>query len=155
MAVSLLIRRVKDGDANYVAKWIRYADALECALLANLTPEEALDLSIHRAVACWTAELDGEPVCIFGINRRSQSSDVGVPWLLGTDRVCDIRAQFARISVEYRDRFRRAFPKMENYVHVDNQASIDWLRWLGFAMDDPAPRGFAGEPFIRFHMGMS
>lgn len=155
MADKVVIRRVQDGDMKHVAELMRLEDALECALIANLTPTEALDLSIHRAVACWTVELDGEPVAIFGINRRSQTSDVGVPWLLGTDRLCDMRATFAKTSVAYRDRFKRAFPKMENYIHVDNKASIDWLRWLGFAMDEPEPRGFAGEPFIRFHMGMS
>lgn len=154
MAGKLTIRRVEPGDVEYVALYMRYDDALECMLMAGLEPEEALDFSVHRAVACWTATLDNEPVAIFGVNRRSMTSDVGVPWLLGTDRLGDMKKLFVRQSRPYLARFMRAFPKMQNWVHVDNQASIDWLRWLGFAMDEPAPAGLVGEPFIRFHMGM-
>ncbi len=39
-----------------------------------------------------------------------------------------------------------------NFAEVRNGPAILFLRWLGFALDEPAPWGDAGQPFHRFTM---
>jgi hypothetical protein len=127
------IRKYEPGDEVNVVRHMRLSDRREIYYLAALTP----------------TTVDGVPEMLFGICRRSQLSDVGVPWLLGTD-VVD-RHQFAfRRSREYFRRFERAFPVMENHALAENFITLRWLQWLGFDMSEPQPYGVFGVPFVRF-----
>jgi RimJ/RimL family protein N-acetyltransferase len=47
------------------------------------------------------------------------------------------------------------FGRLENYVHAENKASVRWLKWLGFTMDEAAPYGPRGENFIHFYKALS
>lgn len=149
-----ILPQVSADEENFVAENMRLADAEECHLIAGVTPSQAVRQSVERATATWCAYWDDEPACVFGINRRGPTSPVARPWLLGTPAVLNMGSQFLRASRPYMDRYKRAFPQMENWVHAENEAAIVWLRWLGFDMDEPKPTGWAGAPFIRFHWGM-
>ena len=41
-------------------------------------------------------------------------------------------------------------------VDADNDVSIAWLKWLGFAFEDePMPYGILQRPFLKFSMGVA
>ena len=39
-----------------------------------------------------------------------------------------------------------------NFVDNRNIKAQNWLRWLGFTLEEPEPHGVAGLPFRRFWM---
>lgn len=133
---------------------LREIDRRELYMLSRLEPMAALSLTLALSVASWTGFMDGKIVCVFGISRKAPLSEIGVPWLVGTDLIAENYRPFARISREYYARFAKAFPQMENFVLADNAVTVRWLKWLGFDMGEPAPLGFSRAPFIRFSKGM-
>lgn len=96
---------------------------------------------------------DGELLCIFGVAQASLMSTVGVPWLLATSAMFRHRSVLVRFSREHVARWAGMFTRLENYVDARNTLACAWLRWLGFALDKPAPFGVEGLMFHRFHMG--
>lgn len=156
MAGQLSIQRMTARDQDYVATNLRAVDLREMhRLVGPVDPAGIIDFTTSRAVAAWAAFYDGVPICIFGVNRRSLMSDVGVPWMLGTDEVERQGWPFVRLSREYVQRIAQVFPQQENWVDAENALAVGWLRWLGFDMDDPKPAGVAGAPFIRFSRGFA
>lgn len=133
---------------------MRELDRKEIFYTALLTPSTAIGFTAAVSVAAWAGTVDGEVAAIFGIARRSRVSSVGVPWLLATHAMDLVPITVARRSRVYFDRMARAFPLMENYVLAENQAAVNWLKWLGFDMEEPKPHGAFGAPFIRFGKGL-
>lgn len=148
------IRRYQNGDGEYVAKNIRDHDREEILYLTLMRPGPAIRMTVAHAVGIWTATVDGEIACIFGINRKTAVSDIGVPWLLGTPVVDTLPMTFLRGSVGYYKRMEKAFPKMENVVMADHKQAVSWLSWLGFDMGEPMPIGVDGRKYIRFTKGL-
>jgi len=152
MAVEV-VRYSHEHTAPLIAG-LREIDRRELYMLTRLQAADALAITLMGSVAAWCAHEDGRVICAFGINRRSTLSNVGVPWLVGTDLVETHARRFARQSRDYLDRFSRVFPQMENFCLEENRVTVRWLKWLGFDMDDPQPMGFSRAPFVRFSRGM-
>lgn len=153
MAVEIV--RYDDAHGPLLVAGLREVDRRELYMLTRLEPADALALTLSMSVATWTALEDGEVICVFGISRRSPLSNVGVPWLVGTDLIYRHWRRFAKQSRDFYDRFAAVFPEMENFVLAENTPTVRWLSWLGFDMDEPEPMGFSRAPFIRFSKGMN
>lgn len=81
-------------------------------------------------------------------------SHVGMPWALGTEEADMQISAYARHSRKFFEGVSHAFPVMENYALAENKKTLRWLRWMGFDMDEPAPYGCFGVPFVRFGKGL-
>lgn len=138
------------AHGDYIAAHMREIDRREIYYMATLDPQRAINVTAAHAVAAWAVLLDGVPALIFGINRRSRTSLIGVPWLLATDALDEHPLALAKASKEYVARFFRAFDRMENHVLASNVKTLRWLRWLGFDMEEARPFGAFGQPFVRF-----
>jgi hypothetical protein len=149
------IVRYRPEHGEYVASHMRHMDRKEIYYMSAIGPGPAVACTVAHAVAAWAALVDGVPVCIFGITRATRLSDIGVPWLLGTDALDDHGMALAVNSRKYFRRMVDCFPKMENHVLAENDRVVRWLRWLGFDMEEPAPYGAFGQMFIRFGKGLA
>lgn len=139
---------------EYVAAHIRPMDRREIYYLSLVSPEAAIRCSSAHAVASWAALVDGVPAAVFGISRATRVSEIASPWMMATPVADRLPRAVAMHSLIYFSRFCRAFPRMENHVLAENIKVVRWLRWLGFDMDEPAPYGAFGAPFIRFGKGL-
>ncbi|MAH03996.1 MAG: hypothetical protein CL561_00350 [Alphaproteobacteria bacterium] len=140
--------------ALYIAENMRKADREEVMASHGHTPKQAVMRSLNVSDKSWACTLDGEPVCIWGVATiGSILSFTGAPWLLGTDKVNDIKFYFLRNSANYVDEMHKNYDLLENYVDERNTLSKAWLKWLGFKIDKAEPHGVAGLPFHRFYMG--
>ena len=74
------------------------------------------------------------------------------PWLLGTRAILKVQHEFLKQCHSYVGVMQNAYPVLENFVHVDNRASIRWLRWCGFTIDKEVPEVINDEDFYRFYM---
>lgn len=110
------------GDVAYLSGRLREADRMEVEAL-GFTPFSAL-MQGHLGDHCWTVEFNGEPVCMYGVNK-------GLVWLLGSDRLLENKTRFARQSLIERDRLLSMYPVLTNIVHLNNTIHVRWLKWLG------------------------
>lgn len=144
----LTFRPSKLRDARIIARDMREIDRLECACFGR-SPEEALRLGYLGSLMCVTAVIDGRPVAMIGVSPESMIDRIGRPWLLASEEA--MRATFAWIvsGPALIDQMHEHFPRLLNYVHTDNEASIRWLERIGFCVE-PELRHIQGQPFRMF-----
>lgn len=95
---------------------------------------------------------DKEPICMFGLSKGDLLSGSGVVWLLGCDLARKHKRAFLQISKPIVDEMLTICPRISNMVHAENKASIRWLKWLGFIIEEPVPYGPDKELFHYFYL---
>lgn len=110
---------------------------------------DALDRSDGRA---FTAVAGDEPIGLFGFAPFHRLSDAAAPWLVGTDTLLRFGGALNRYGKAYCAAALGEFRLLVNFVDVRNEASVRWLKRLGFTMGPPQPYGVQGLPFMRFEM---
>lgn len=135
-----------------IANRMRRADVDEIYASSRRLPKEALEFSLRKSSLAMTALVNGQPEVMFGVGDLSVLSQVGAPWLLGTDAVTERYIAFLRGSVSWREQLLLRYQVLRNAVDDRNTASKRWLRWLGFSLSEPMPLGVDGEMFRLFEM---
>ena len=144
----------KPAHIPAIAADMREADRREVWASHRHTPVQALKSSLACSELAWTCLVEDTPALMFGVARRGiLLSDTGVPWLLGADLFFKTHSELNRVFLRQSQRYVALmldrFPRLENYVHAGNKASIRWLKWCGFRLiDDPVT--INGEEFYRF-----
>lgn len=145
-------RHAQPDDIYLIAQRMRRDDRNEVMASHGLMPEAAMRISYQTSSWIRTGTIDGEPFCMFGVCPLSALSTVAAPWLLGTDRIREVKREFLRHNLELIPEMSKGFCRLENWVDVRNTMSVRWLKWLGFAIMPPEPFGVFGLPFHRFTM---
>lgn len=130
---------------------LRKQDKDEVKALISVYSKKALEMCFRESDEVYSAKQDNNVICMFGISKNSEGN--GVPWLLGSDLVSDIPITFIRESRKYVREFLNEYGYLENYVDVRNELSIQWLKWLGFKIEEPKPYGVEKRLFSRFTLG--
>jgi hypothetical protein len=143
------IREATQQDAVWFATRLRAADKREAIAATGKSPIVALMASVAMGNS-FVAEHDGEPVAVFGLPIINSIPRVGVPWLMGTDTLDDIRLTFGLTSVKIIDDWMEQTDEMVNYVDSRHHRAVRWLKWLGFDMGEALPHGPYGVPFRKF-----
>lgn len=151
-ADDLTIRAPHMRDLVELAARMRQADRDELAACDHFDAQAAVLHSASQSLRCWAMLEGGDVLCVFGVCPLAGFPGVGTPWMLGTDALVRHRRKHITLPAPYIARMLDAFPRLVNYVHADNLASLRWLRRLGFAVDPVAPFGPNGAPFHRFEM---
>ena len=140
-------------DLVELATRLRSADRAELEACNHFDALAAVLHSAYRSEMCWSVRDGDTLLCAFGVCELAGYPNVGTPWLLGTTALTPAHARSLIESPgPYIALMLEAFPRLVNYVHADNAASVRWLRRLGFALDQPAPFGPNGALFRRFEM---
>jgi hypothetical protein len=150
--VTYEIVTASQADLDLIARNMSRADADEVWATARLSPSAALAASAKVSRDTFVGLADGVPICAFGVGQRTILDDVGVPWLLGTPEISKHARAFLTLSKEWVEREAEHYSRLENWVDARHTRAVKWLKWLGFAVDDPQPYGVEGVPFHRFHM---
>ena len=143
----------EEAHVPHLAERMRQADRDEVWAWRMVTPTEALRGSLASSTLAWTGLLDEEPICMFGAGGGSLTGGVARPWLLGTDRIEEIPATFARMSRVALAQIVAVWPALSNWSDARHERAHAWLEWLGFTMGAPQPMGPFGMPFRPFWMG--
>lgn len=146
------VREVSPGDVEALVAGMREADRIEVEACGH-RPAEALADAIARSMPCWTATINGQVACIFGVAPLSLLGGLGAPWMLGTVLLDRHPRALMTHCRPYLNRMREVFPRLVNFVDARNERSIRWLKALGFRFHEAAPHGPFGLPFHRFEMG--
>lgn len=137
------VRRAMPGDSWLFLPTIRKEDVTELAAI-GVTPQQSMTEGAARSIGAWSQFIYGAPACMYGY---AMQNGHGVPWAICTTAVERHPVPFLRESRRFIDSLPMA---LQNYVDARNTKTIEWLTWLGFTIDTPAPLGINGELFHRF-----
>lgn len=132
----------------FLAERMRKSDKRECEAF-GLSPAAALRSALASSLWALTALVEDEPHAMLGICSRNMLEGVGVPWMLGTDRVYASGRLLLKHGRGLRDAMHQTFPALENYVATENDRAIRFLRWLDFELHADTVN-IGGVPFVRF-----
>jgi hypothetical protein len=142
-------RKARKKDCKQLAKRMRDSDILEVKASHGHTPYQALMRSFLVSDFCMSIIYKGEVVGMCGVS--SLEKGVGSPWLLGSNKLVSvprITFSFLRQSTNWVTKQQVKYPLLLNYVHAKNEASLMWLKHLGFTFLREVE--FRGEPFYEF-----
>jgi hypothetical protein len=148
---NVVVRRSYPSDADMLCNSLRKSDIDEVWASHNLTPWEALYLSINESMMSLTITLNGKPIGVFGIKEESALGSKAMIWFLATDELDSIRRRFLKHSKKFVNMFLNLYPYLYNYVDSRNLESIKWLEFCGAKIGDPIPYGVMNEPFRYFY----
>lgn len=131
---------------------VRTADRHEVMAASGQSIEDILPKCVAETDMAWAGMVDDEVACIFGVTGASLLSETGYPWLIGTDLIEQHAKAFLKRNRKMVGVMLERYPYLTNYVDVRNAKSIQWLRWLGFAILPAAAFGLYRMPFHKFEM---
>jgi hypothetical protein len=137
------------SDCSKVAPYMRSQDVVEIKHSNGLKPIEALEGAFRASEVCNSIiHEDGTVVGMFGV---ANNHFFGSPWLLGTDRILEVRKEFIPQAKDWVEEMNSVYPLLLNYVHVDNSVSERWLKSLGFKFIKLEKEyGIGKQPFWQF-----
>ncbi len=147
---TLEIRKSIQSDILPIAHNMREDDVKEVWDSNLHSPYKALRKCLEIKGMSWTIIVNGIPVGMVGVSRGTLLSDTGTPWLLGTDVLIDDRKLFLKISRIVLKNISEGYRRLENYISTENQASLRWLRHLGFKFGEEI-KSVTGVVFKRFY----
>ena len=138
--------------AKELAENMCQRDIDECWAASHSTPLEALARSLAATPDAKAGLYKGQVVCMYGVAEISILSNIGIPWLLGTDEIEAHSKYFLRQNRYYMKHVKKKYAFLFNFVDARNMVAIRWLKWLGFSVYGAKPFGPDDMPFHRFEM---
>tara|TARA_Y100001938_G_C8052372_1_gene412524 strand:- start:709 stop:1185 length:477 start_codon:yes stop_codon:yes gene_type:complete len=133
-------------DVEYLAPRLRDEDVAEAQAHSGVSAYDALKIGFENCLNCGTGVLKDEPILMFGASQILP--DVGMVWMLGTDKIAEGRVSVLRQSKEWLAELHEEFELLFNYVDARNEVHIKWLKWLGFSFINLHPEFGVGKlPF--------
>ena len=86
---------------------------------------------------------------MMGVTSRSMVEAIGVPWMLGTERVYDHARDLVRYAPMILAEMHATFETLENLVSADNDRAIRFLSHVGFEIYEPVSM-VGGTAFVHF-----
>lgn len=148
------VRRATQEDIKYLAENLREADVREIYASSGKTPEASLsDALTQPSLGTWVGIYAGNPELIFGCADYKHNPDVGVPWMVCTDKLTESPREFMVKSKRWVKGWLGHYGHLMNFVYCENELHLRWLKWCGFSFGDiVADYGHTKEPFQYFEM---
>lgn len=148
--------RLVEADPSHIpflAAHMRPADVDECRAFGR-GAADALTHGLCSSLWALTAIVEGEPHAMMGVSPLNMIEGLGVPWMLGTERIYDHGRDLVRHTPAILGEMLATFPRLENFVSTGNVRAIRFIRFAGFEFR-PEISNVGGVPFVRFAMGAS
>jgi hypothetical protein len=142
------VRDAKLVDVLILSAKIRECDRREIWHLSRSSPYDAFKTGYEVSDRPLVIEYKNQPIAMFGVSGVKES--VGIPWMLGTDAIKDIKKAFLRECRDYVEEMHKDYSVLTNFVWSKNIVHIAWLKWLGFQFGETKSLGPDNELFIHF-----
>ena len=142
-------RPYKEEDIAVIAANMCEADAVEIMLSDGLEPLAALERACRDLEEVNTiVSPEGELLGMFGLSYIDELT--GSPWMLTTGKLSNYYMQFLRESRNWIKHANNQKELLINFVHVDNQNAINWLKFLKFKFIRKVTYGVGKGEFYEF-----
>ncbi|MBL4680617.1 MAG: hypothetical protein JKY88_07840 [Pseudomonadales bacterium] len=149
---NLIIREAVKEDPQELAKVLRNDDINEIVYRYGMPATIVLPIMYknHHPGEMYTILVNGKIQGMFGI--QTASLNLGVPWLLGSDKLTDISPRlFVKTSKVWLAQLSMKFGVLENYILAENKIHIRWIESLGFVLTEYYENyGVMKKPFWKF-----
>ena len=135
-----------------IAADMRDEDAAEVWASHHYTPLESLVKGMAVTDFSLVVMYDEVPLVVIGLVKRDLLSGTGLIWMLGSNAALKHKREFFTLTGPIMDEMLTICPRLCNMVHSKNTKSIQWLKWLGFNIEEPVPYGAEQEPFHPFYL---
>lgn len=137
-------------DVEHVAANLRPEHVREIRGLMNISPADALRLSVATACRTFVCRAGDLPLCIAGASRRYPLSDVGSIFMLATPDIDRFRVPAAvALTRLFRRAHRLADTRIfEQYIPAWYEKGLEWAVWLGWKAEGTVM--LRGQPHVRF-----
>jgi hypothetical protein len=112
--------------------------------------KDILEQSMALSKECYTGELDGEVIVMFGVSVFNQEKNLGCPWMLGSDKLAKVPKDIVSQGKRYVAEWLKEYKGLINFVDTRNSRSIRWLKRIGFYIHEPMEMGVMMLPFHPF-----
>ena len=143
------IAKATSEHANKLQHNLRDSDVREC-IIHGASPFRALMSGVREKGENYTCIIDGEPICMFGVNSIMDMM-IGRIWLLGSYEIEKRGRKFIRWSQSVVNYYQEQYYQLENVVPADHAKTLQWLDYIGFeVIEQPIMiNGFAVLRFVR------
>ena len=138
--------------AQFISATIRPEDRDEMWAACMQNPSQALENGLRFSDKTMTAMVNGLPVAMWGVVPESLIGNAGTPWMVASFLIDKEFRTFLKHCRPPVMELLNQYDKLENYVDARNVRSIQWLRWLGFTIEEAKPYGVFKLPFHKFWM---
>lgn len=146
------IVEAKEEHLHRLAKNLRPQDREELKAQGYRSTPAALGFAFRRSILRKVALVDGHPAAFWGVFGELVGGQIGIPFLFTTHYVERHPVAFLKEGRKQVCQMLEHFPALQNYVWARYPQALRALAGMGFNVEDPAPRGDAGEPFCRIWM---
>lgn len=146
------MRKIQKEDIDFVVENIRAADKREIEDASGLNHIQALERIYKMTENAWTGLVNGEIVAIFGVQKISTLTGLGIPWMISTHGIEKHWLTFTRHCKPVFGKMIEGCAELTNFVDDRNDLAKLWLKWLGFTLLEPKPFGAKNMPFRQFKM---
>jgi len=133
-----------------IADNMRQFDIDEVKAAGHSSPLEAIEKGVEVSPCCSVAMYGDTPLCIFGMRKASLLGGA-VVWMLGTDDISKHPREIMRYARVGMQEMFKEVTMLYNYVYYKNTVSIEWLKALGFTIEEPEEFGQRKELFHKFY----
>ena len=127
---------------------IKEKDIIEVTSLFITEPKEYLRK--QNPDNCYIVLVDGKPSVVFGVNLSCSYTRKGIIWMVSDENIDEMPMRFAKHTRTVISHFLEQYTSMFNYVYVNNEKSIKWLRFAGAKFDETVNIGIFNMPFRKF-----
>ena len=149
------IRPATLEDVSWVGKHACPEDREECAELhgsAERLPSKLRQCWLASSGYRFTVFLKGQRLAVFGVAKPALLGGKSRPWMIAA---CD-KKPHARFVLQCGKNavaiWRTEFEFLENYVSIKQEATVRWLKRLGFQFSEAKPYGVNKALFYRFYL---
>jgi len=139
------VRESEIGDGLDLAPYLRLADRREIIAHSGESPRLGLERNMRYSDKCWTVMLDDDPIALFGYSQYGEDS--ANIWMLGSDKISEIKWQFLRESKNWIKKIAKDFDRLWAIADVRNDLHTKWYKWLGFTITTTINQGPYDLPF--------
>jgi hypothetical protein len=82
-----------------------------------------------------TVLLEKEPIAMFGV-APTQFPELGGIWLLGTDKLYEVKRDIFIVGFEYLKHAHETYPALFNIIDIRHEVSIHYCVKMGFVVQD-------------------
>lgn len=148
-SLTVVIRPATMADVIDLTARMRQQDRAEARAAFGRDAKYALRASYLSSAYRRVGVVFGRVICMWGVGATEQD-DVGQIWCAGSPELTLYKLRFAREAQRELEAMLTQYRRLQNWVWEWNKDAVKFLKWLGFTVERPSPRGRRGEHFRYF-----
>lgn len=147
------IKKCSKDETDFIERFlpdIRPADYDELISLTGDNIKQEIIESVNYSLHAYKVEsCDNKPLALYGIT-KVEKVDGFMIWCIGTNELKKYEKSFTKLSRNILKIWLKKYKRLYNFVSIENEKSINWLKWLGAKFQKPFAAGVKNKEFIYF-----